>query len=91
MAEVCYCQIDIISLSIEIKARIDKFYLRYNRKIDFEEPPEDKEDIEFLMECRYMYEDYTRVDDYVNNLTVNLEKELYMNNEEKEYQDLLKQ
>ena len=82
MAEVCYCQIDIISLSIEIKARIDKFYLRYNRKIDFEEPPEDIDDIKLLIKCIYKYEDYLKAENKINNSAIKFEEELYMNNEQ---------
>ena len=47
------------------------------------------DDLEFLMECRYKYEDYPSKD--YNTLTTNIEEEHYMTNEEKEYQDLLKQ
>ena len=39
-----------MNLTLEIKTYIDNFYPRYNWIIGFEEPPEDIDDIAFLME-----------------------------------------
>ena len=70
---------------------IDKLFPRYDWENDFEELLEDIEDVIFLMKCRYIYEDYP-----LKKVTQNYEskynmKELYVINEEQEYQDLLKQ
>ena len=70
---------------------IDKLFPRYDWENDFEELLEDIEDVIFLMKCRYKYEDYSlrQVTQHYQS-KYNME-ELYVINEEQEYQDLLKQ
>lgn len=66
---------------------IDDLYPGYDWAIDFEELPEEIDDVIFLMKCRYKYKDYLMKPHYriiESNKNYYVEK-LYNEEEEEEY------
>ena len=71
---------------------IDTFSPGYDWEKDFEELPKDIDNVNFLMECRYEYGDYhIKLTRRFGEKEYNIDEELYVNREEEECQDLLKQ
>ena len=70
---------------------IESKYPNYDWTRDFEELPKDIDDLNFMMECRYEYEDYSiKITKGIDDKKYNIEEELYVNKEE-ECRELLRQ